>query len=194
MRISEADILLIPGWTGSGPDHWQSRWARGMRSARVVEQDNWNEPDRDVWTGNILRAVRVAVRPVVLVAHSCGVLAVVHAAPRLAGLRIAGAFLVAPGDLEAPAPFDGFLDIADPAVAFPDSFVPIPMQRLTFPARLIGSATDPYCTVQRTQEFGAAWGADTSIIPDAGHINMASGHGPWPEGLLTFGEFLAKLS
>ena len=26
MRIADIDILMVPGWTGSGPDHWQSRW------------------------------------------------------------------------------------------------------------------------------------------------------------------------
>jgi predicted alpha/beta hydrolase family esterase len=28
---------------------------------------------------------------------------------------------------------------------------------------------------------------------ESGHINIASGHGPWPEGLLQFGQFLKKL-
>jgi uncharacterized protein len=67
------------------------------------------------------------------------------------------------------------------------------MARLPFPAKLIGSSTDPYCSLERTQEFGATWGADVSIIANGGHINTASGHGPWPEGLLTFGGFLKKL-
>jgi predicted alpha/beta hydrolase family esterase len=42
-------------------------------------------------------------------------------------------------------------------------------------------------------EFAKAWGSDLSIIANAGHINTASGHGPWPEGLLTFGQFLKSL-
>jgi hypothetical protein len=27
----------------------------------------------------------------------------------------------------------------------------------------------------------------------AGHINVASGHGPWPEGSMAFANFIAKL-
>jgi predicted alpha/beta hydrolase family esterase len=68
------------------------------------------------------------------------------------------------------------------------------MAPLPFPAKLIGSSTDPYCSVERAQALGAAWGADVSIIARAGHIDAASGHGPWPEGLLTFGLFLKTLS
>ncbi|TIM62907.1 MAG: alpha/beta hydrolase, partial [Mesorhizobium sp.] len=26
MKVRDADILIVPGYTNSGPDHWQSRW------------------------------------------------------------------------------------------------------------------------------------------------------------------------
>ncbi|WP_202110586.1 alpha/beta hydrolase, partial [Brucella abortus] len=26
MKVKDADILIIPGYTNSGPDHWQTRW------------------------------------------------------------------------------------------------------------------------------------------------------------------------
>ena len=73
------------------------------------------------------------------------------------------------------------------------TFTPMPTSRLPFPARVIASSTDPFCSVERAQELGAAWGADVSILANAGHINEESGHGPWPEGLLTFGAFLKSL-
>ena len=31
------------------------------------------------------------------------------------------------------------------------------------------------------------------LAGNAGHINAASGHGPWPEGLLMFGELMKRL-
>ena len=49
MRISDLDILVIPGLGGSGPDHWQTRWAQKLSTARVVEQENWDQPRRDRW-------------------------------------------------------------------------------------------------------------------------------------------------
>lgn len=184
MRTSEIDILIVPGWTNSGPDHWQSRWERHFRTARRVQQADWDTPRRADWVERIVSAVRDdASRPAVIVAHSCGVAAVVHAAPRLAGSRLAGAFLVAAPDLDA-------LDIWP---AREGGFNPVPMQPLPFPAKLIGSSTDPWCSVERTQEMGRAWGADVSIVANAGHLNAESGHGAWPEGLLTFGLFLRRL-
>lgn len=183
MRTSDVDILIIPGWTNSGPDHWQSRWERNLRTASRVEQADWDTPRIGDWTERIVAAVRAATRPVVLVAHSCGITAVAAAAPQLKDLPVAGAFLVAPADLEG----------RDLWPATNGGFAPVPLDPLPFPSKLIGSSTDAYCTVERAQQFGAAWGSDVSIIADAGHLNTASGHGPWPEGLLTFGVFLKSL-
>ena len=183
MRTSEIDILIVPGWTNSGPDHWQSRWERNLKTARRIEQDNWDEPRCHDWVRNIVAATRNLTRPAVLVAYSCGVTAVAHAAPDLASSRVAGAFLVAPADCEA---MDGW-----PATH--GGFGPAPMCTLPFPSRLIASSNDVHCTIERAQRFAKAWGSDLSVIANAGHINTASGHGPWPEGLLTFGQFLKSL-
>ncbi len=79
MRTSDADILIIPGWSGSGPDHWQTRWQAKLATARRVEQADWYKPDREEWAANIASAARAASRPVVLVAHSAGVGSVAHA-------------------------------------------------------------------------------------------------------------------
>ena len=182
MRVRDIDILIVPGWAGAPPDHWQSRWESKLSTARRVEQADWDTPRIADWIERIVVAVRDATRPPVIVAHGAGITATVAAAPHLAD-RLAGAFLVAPADYEGrnlwPATDGGF--------------APIPMQRLPFPSKLLGSSTDPWCSVERTQELGAAWGADCSIIAGAGHIDTESGHGPWPEGLLTFGLFLKKL-
>lgn len=183
MRTSEIDILIVPGWTNAGPDHWQSRWERHFKTARRIQQNNWDEPRRDDWVRNIVAAVRDLTRPAVLVAHSCGVIAVAHAAPDLASSRIAGGFLVAPADSDS---MDGW-----PATH--GGFAPSPMQALPFPSRMIASSNDPHCSIERAQQFARAWGSDLSVIASAGHINTASGHGPWPEGLLTFGQFLKSL-
>ncbi|MGD9806721.1 MAG: RBBP9/YdeN family alpha/beta hydrolase [Hyphomicrobiaceae bacterium] len=182
MRVREIDLLIVPGWTGSGPDHWQTRWERKLSTARRVEQSDWDTPRLADWVERIVEEVNASTRPPVIVAHSCGVTAAVAAAPRLAG-RLLGAFLVAPSDLAG----------RDLWPATDGGFAPIPTDRLPFPTKLIGSSTDPYCTPERAQELGAAWGSDVSIIAGAGHINAASGHGPWPEGLLTFGLFLKSL-
>lgn len=183
MRIADLDILIVPGWTNSGPEHWQSRWQGRMSTARRVEMNDWDHPVKSEWVATLVAAVTAAERPTLLVAHSLGVLAVAHAAAELPKAKVAGAFLVGVPDLEEePRPPE-----IDPA------FVPIPMASLPFPSVLVHSNSDPYCKVPRALDIAAAWGSETADAGDAGHINSASGHGPWPEGLMRLAGFLKTL-
>jgi hypothetical protein len=191
MRTSDVDILIVPGWSSSGPDHWQSRWQRNLSTARRIEQDDWYEPDRERWVDRIAAEVVRSSRPPVLVAHSLGCTAVVHAAARLPKGLVAGAYLVAPADVDRAARWpvtEG--QILDTVAS---GFAPMPMSPLPFPAHVIASANDPYCTLERVRILAKAWGAQLTEAGDLGHINTASGHGPWPEGLLRFGSFLKGL-
>lgn len=183
MRTADADILIVPGWTNSGPDHWQSRWQAKLPTARRVEFGDWDAPTPQLWTARLAAAVLEARRPVVLVAHSLGVVTVARAAPAMPASRIAGAFLVGLPDVETPNDLPANLA----------AFAPIPTAPLPFPTVLAASRTDPYCAYGRAEAFASAWGADLADAGEAGHINTASGHGPWPEGLLRFATFLKKL-
>ncbi|WIJ26710.1 RBBP9/YdeN family alpha/beta hydrolase [Devosia sp. RR2S18] len=183
MKISEADILILPGLGGSSPGHWQLRWAERMANAGIVEQADWDEPELDDWADTIEQAVRLATRPVVLVAHSLAVIALAHAAPRLADTNARGAFLVAAPDIELHP------DVPEATTAFR----PIPRNPLPFPSMLVASTNDPYCSVDRAVEFSTCWGSDFHQAGDAGHINVESGHGPWPEGLLMFTRLMQRL-
>ena len=40
---------------------------------------------------------------------------------------------------------------------------------------------------------GTSFEVEQDDAGEAGHINGESGHGPWPEGLLTFGKFMSRL-
>jgi hypothetical protein len=148
----------------------------------VVEQAEWQAPRREDWVETIARAVAEAQRPVVLVAHSLGVSVAVHAAQdgRLGNVR--GAFLVAPPDHERP---DAPAETAD--------FGPAPRDPLPFPSILVASDNDPYCPPGRAEDMAAAWGSDFHIARDSGHINAASGHGPWPEGLMMLAKLMSRL-
>ncbi len=190
MRASDADILIVPGWSNSGPDHWQSRWERNLRTARRVEQEDWFAPSKDLWVGRLIAAIAETARPAVLVAHSLGVAVVVHAAGKLPSGSVTGAFLVAPADVDNAAQWpetQGHAGLATQA------FAPLPLDRLPFPSVLIASADDPYCALGRARQFADAWGSAFIDSGDNGHINVASGHGPWPDGLLSFGAFLKRL-
>lgn len=191
MRTSEADILIVPGWHGSGPQHWQSRWERNLKTARRVEQADWITPDKDKWVGNIIKAVSESARPVVLVAHSIGVIAVAHAARKLPEGAVAGAFLVSAADVDNADRWpitDGY---EWPEGSF--GFAPIPMERIGCESMLLASSDDPYCTLDRARHFAATWGSELVEVGPLGHITAATGQGPWPDGVLRFGRFLSKL-
>jgi len=184
MKTSDTDILIIPGWSGSGPDHWQSRWVAKLTTARLVEQDDWYKPSRHLWAERIVQAVRASTRPVVLVAHSAGVSAVAHAAEHLHPGDVAGAFLVAPASERAKGAIPGMG--AD--------FIPHRREVLPFRSVLIASNNDPYCTPEEARELAQAWGSELVDAGESGHINSESGHGPWPDGLLRFAGFLRSLT
>lgn len=181
MKIAETDILIAPGLGNSGPEHWQRRWGARMANARFVEQDNWNSPVVADWIARIHQEIMLATRPVVLIGHSLSVAAIVLTARQLADSKVRGAFLVSPPDFDSDA-------IPQTALQFKPPTDPLP-----FPSMVVASTTDPLVSVERAQGFAADWGSDFKLAGDAGHINVASGHGPWPEGLLMFAELMRRL-
>ncbi len=182
MKVKDADILIVPGYTNSGPDHWQSRWQQRLSTARRVEQAEWAKPVREDWTAAVAAAVNEAERPVVVVAHSLGVASFVQALPRFTR-PVAGAFLVA------------IPDVANPTIRPRHlmTFGPYPRDPLPFPSLAVASRNDPYCAFDVAEDIAGAWGSLFIDAGEAGHLNAESGHGPWPEGSLTFAKFLTQL-
>jgi predicted alpha/beta hydrolase family esterase len=171
------NILTVAGLWNSGPDHWQTHWERAHGWQRVQQRD-WDHPDRDEWVATLDRAVRECVTQPILAAHSLGCALVAEWSAQTGGRGIAGAFLVAPSDVEAPDyPIEG------------RSFSRMALSSLPFPSLLVASTNDEYVTVARAREFADAWGSRLVFIGDAGHINSASGHGRWPEGEAMLLEF-----
>jgi len=183
MKIADTDILILPGLGNSGPGHWQVRWAEKMSTAAIVEQAEWDEPDPEDWIDTIIEAVKLAKRPVVLVAHSLACIALVQAAPRFPEGVVKGALLVSPPDVELNP------DVPEEAKCFG----PVSRDPLPFPSLLVISSTDPFCSLERAADYAAAWGSDFHQAGDAGHINVYSGHGPWPEGLMMFTRLMQRL-
>lgn len=182
MKVKECEILIVPGYTNSGPDHWQSRWQARLSTARRVEQAEWSKPVRQDWAGRVAACVNAAERPVVLVAHSLGVAATVLA---LAEFRkpVAGAFLVAPPDVANPAIRPKHLM----------TFGPYSREPLPFPSLIVASRNDPFCDFTVAEDIAGAWGSLFIDAGEAGHINAESGYGPWPEGSMAFARFLSRL-
>ena len=170
--MNPQNVLLLPGWQNSGPAHWQSLWET-QHGYRRVDQHDWMHPRRGDWMAQLEETVLAADEPVVLVAHSLGcILTAAWASHSQNTHRVKAALLVAPGDPEREA-LQGVLP----------SWSPVPMNRLPFRSRLVGSRNDPYCSFDRVRAMGEAWGSTFTDLGNAGHINAESGLGEWPEGL-----------
>lgn len=182
MKTSDAEILILPGYKNSGPDHWQSRWEARLSAARRVQLGEWNKPVFEDWRANLITAVSEATKPVILVGHSIGAQVAVQAADQFED-KIAGALLVAPPDVENPTIRPKHLMTFGPARHDP----------LPFPSVTIASRNDPFCSIEKSEEMAADWSSLFMDAGESGHINHESGHGPWPEGLMVFSKFLSRL-
>ena len=164
-------VLLLPGWQGSGPDHWQMRWAQ-LHGYSVVEQNDWLRPRRGDWLARLDEVVIDAPGPVVLVAHSLGcILVSAWASFSRHTAKVRAALLVAPGDLAQPGMQE----------ALP-GWLPIEGRPLPFRSIVVGSDNDPYCSAERAQQLARDWSARWVGLGAAGHINADSSLGDWPQG------------
>jgi uncharacterized protein len=164
-------ILIVPGLGGSEPEHWQSQWERSYPGATRVEQSDWNRPVRARWMRRLVEAVE-NTPGAILVGHSLGCVLIAHLAHRRPDLAIGGALLAAPADVYR-------VDHAQPELR---DFAPTPLARMPFPAVVVASTNDPFSTIDRARLLARVWGASFVDVGPCGHINVASGFGPWPQG------------
>ena len=165
------NVLILPGWQNSGPEHWQSRW-ESLHGYQRVDQYDWMTPKRGDWIARLEDVLLGCDEPAVLVAHSLGCLHVAAWASHTKNTaRVKAALLVAPGDAER--------EEMRPLLP---TWSPIALQRLPFASVLVGSHNDPYCSFERAQTFASAWGSRFVDLGQAGHINAESGLGDWPAG------------
>lgn len=159
--------LLLPGLDGSPASHWQHWWERMDPTARIVEQKCWERPRSDQWLTEIAGAL--LLHPgAVLVGHSLGAVAAVQLLARWPQLKVGGALLVAPAETSR-----------DPRTA---PFGKIPEVPLHVPTIVAASRNDPWMSQPRARWLAKRWGAEFVDMGEAGHVNVASGFGPWPEG------------
>jgi uncharacterized protein len=170
--LKMATVLVVPGWNGSGPGHWQSIWERQYANFQRIEQHNWIRPSRREWLEAIDVQIQRAQPPAILVAHSLGCVAVAEWAANHDTSRIGAALLVAPP----------WLTTADSCPKELAEFLPVPTRRLPFPAILVASENDPCLPSEIAVRLAKAWGSEYVNVGRQGHINFASGHGSWPEG------------
>lgn len=182
MKLKDVDFVLVPGKGGSPEGHWQRRWHAKLPNSIWVQQRDVHNPDADEWTQAVLDSILHATRPVVLVGHSLGNHTISRVAAKLVDTKVRGAILVAAPNLDGPE--------------FPqklESFKPFQSNPLPFPSLYISSDNDKWCDVAAASEMASSWGSDFHVTPEAGHIDIESGHGLWPDGMMMIARLLKRI-
>ncbi|REE21701.1 hypothetical protein B0G71_4888 [Paraburkholderia sp. BL27I4N3] len=169
-------VLIVPGLRDHVAEHWQTLLqARLPKTASVppLEQDKLSCAAR---VAALDEAIAKIDGPIVLVAHSAGVMITVHWA-RHRNRPIQGALLATPADLEVPMPA-GYptLDVLEE-----HGWLPFPRKPLPFPSILGASRNDPLAGFDRAAGMAADWGSRLVDLGEVGHLNPAAGYGDWPQ-------------
>jgi predicted alpha/beta hydrolase family esterase len=174
--VDDLTILLVPGLRDHVANHWQTYLAGEIPNAVTVAPLTEQRLSRTARVEALDAALQSIEGEVVIVAHSAGVLMVAHWA--LAPTRsVRGALLATPADVERPLP-PGYPS-HDELEA--NGWLPTPRVRLPFPSILAASGNDPLCAYGKAAELADAWGSELLNAGRVGHLNPASGYGPWPE-------------
>lgn len=170
--LDMTNYLIIPGLGNSGPEHWQTYFEKSSSNFIRIQQSDWETPNCEDWINNIDEVVsRFDPSSVVLIGHSLGCSAIAHWSS-MYKRSIKGAMLVAPSDMEAP-------NYTFPA----KGFSPMPLDKLKFKSIVVASSNDIWVSLDRAKYFASSWDSEFVNIGEAGHINVASGHTNWEEGL-----------
>lgn len=169
-------VIIIHGYDGSGPGHWQ-RWLEDELRRRGVpvalpDLPDPTAPDKDRWVAALADVISNAPAPVVLVCHSLGCWAADHFLTAHGAANVRAALLVAP-----PSPYLLFEPV--------ESFLPPPCRAevwapLAARTLLVASDNDDFTTPEEIADIAERLGTGLQIIHDGGHINLDSGYGPWP--------------
>jgi len=169
--MKPSNVLVLPGWHGSGPAHWQSRWEQ-RHGYRRVDQHDWERPLRGDWLARLEDMVLGCDEPAVLVAHGLGcLLAAAWSARSRHRSRVKAALLVAPLDVER-----------DELRSRLPTWSPIVLDPLAFTGVVVADEDDPLCGGARARMLASAWGAQWLGQPGSSHLDADSGLASWPEG------------
>ena len=177
--MSDATVVLVPGLRGHVEDHWQMRLAASLPGARMVTPLGRTNAGLRARVTMLDHVVQQVAGPVILVAHSAGVLVTVHWAAQYSPTRVVGALLATPPVLAAELPPE--YPSIDELRAH--GWLPIPREPLPFPSIVAASSDDPLGNPVRLRSLAASWGSPVHDLGAVGHLNPASGFGDWPEAV-----------
>lgn len=187
-------ILIVPGLRDAAPQHWQTLLAEDLRAhgadVHVVPpmgRDTLDLASRVVAIERAVAAMDAPAGSVRIIAHSGGCIMLAHwalgtlnggAVPASAA-KIGAALLATPPDFDTPMP-EGYPSL-DALRA--GGWLPVPRRPLPFASLIAASQNDPLASYRAVQAMALIWGSRIQDLGCVGHLNPASGFGPFPQAL-----------
>lgn len=176
-NTAEPTVVIVPGLRDHVADHWQTLLAERLDRVRTVPPLEHDKLSRTARVSALDAVLDEVSGPVVLVAHSAGVMITVHWAAQQTRRPVQGALLATPADLEQPLP-SGYPTLCELEA---EGWLPIPRGTLPFPSIVAASDNDPLANHRRISGMAESWGSRLVELGDVGHLNPVSGFGPWPQ-------------
>src|SRR5215469_16432465 len=172
--MSEVTVLIVPGLRDHVAEHWQTLLSARLPRVRMVDPMGREDLDCPRRVAAIEREANAIKGPLLLVAHSGGVIMVVHWAKQTQR-AVDGALLATPPDFERAMPAE--YPTIDELRA--GGWLPVPRDRLPFSTIVAASRNDPLARFERVAELACDWGSKLVDLGKVGHLNPASGYGDW---------------
>ena len=171
-----ATVLIVPGLREHVAEHWQTLLAARLSNVRSVAPLETDKLDCMARVRAIQHELEQIDGPVILVAHSAGVLMVAHWAAHYSR-PIKGALLAAPPDLDAVWPSN----YPSSETLRSQGWNPLPQGPLPFRSIVAGSTNDHLASLPAVTRMAEGWGAELLNLGDVGHLNPAAGFGHWQQ-------------
>ncbi|WOD20550.1 RBBP9/YdeN family alpha/beta hydrolase [Paraburkholderia kirstenboschensis] len=168
-------ILMVPGLRDHVAQHWQTLLQDKLPKAASVPPLENDKLSCAARVAALDAALATIDGPVILVAHSAGVMITVHWARRHKR-KIHGALLVTPADLDTPLPA-GYPSID---LLARNGWLPAPRDPLPFRSIVGASRNDPLARFHRVSAMAQDWRSRLVDLGEVGHLNPTSGFGEWP--------------
>lgn len=174
-RGMKKTFLILHGWGGSHPGHWQYWLYEALKSrGEEVLFPTLPHPDRpqlDEWLAALEDILhKKDTRDFTVVTHSLSGALWLHYIMRYPEHEVESIYLV------APTPDDcGISELK--------SFFPLPEMKLQNGKAkylMVASNNDAYISGEKFRQLAEKLAIPLKILPEVGHVNVASGFGPWP--------------
>ncbi|OTG82295.1 RBBP9/YdeN family alpha/beta hydrolase [Acinetobacter sp. ANC 4648] len=174
--LTKATVLIIPGLRDHVEEHWQTILETRLVKVRSVPPADTDKLNCAKRVDRIQAELEKIDGPVILVAHSAGVLMTIHWAAKYQH-EIKGALLVTPPDLSESWPEN----YPSSDTLRQEGWAPLPSQILPFPSIVIASSNDHLASDDAVANMAKTWGSQLVNLGAVGHLNPAAGFGPWPQ-------------